>query len=77
MTCNGGSRFCLDCNSLELRKFGTSWNGGNRFRPDCNDLEWRKSVLARLDWLGKEEVGFGPTGMEEVTFSLTGMAWNG
>jgi hypothetical protein len=29
-------------------------------------LEWKKSVLACLEWLGVEKVGFG----------LTGMAWN-
>jgi hypothetical protein len=41
----------------------TVWNGIRRFWPDWNGYEWRKSVLARLEWLGMEEVSFGPTGL--------------
>jgi hypothetical protein len=64
-------------------------NRGSRFWPNCNGLEWRKSVLARLEWLGMGEVGFGLTGMtwkgeswfwpnmEDGGFGLTGIAWNG
>jgi hypothetical protein len=46
------------------------WNGlsgRSPFWPDWNGVEWRKLLLARLEWLGMEEVGFG----------LSGMAWNG
>jgi hypothetical protein len=50
--------FGPDWNGLELIKSVLAW---------CNGLEWRKSVLARLEWLGIEEVGFG----------LIVMAWNG
>jgi hypothetical protein len=42
---------------MEKVCFWNNWNG----------VDWRKSVLARLEWLGMEEVRFGPTVM----------AWNG
>jgi hypothetical protein len=42
-------------------------NKGIWFLPDWNGLEWIKSILARLEGLRIEEVGFGPTGI----------AWNG
>jgi hypothetical protein len=69
-----------------------AWSFGSWFLPDWNGLEWRKSVLAWLEWLGMEEVGFGLNGLEfrklvlawlewfgmkEVGFGLTGMAGNG
>jgi hypothetical protein len=46
---------------------GIAWNEGSGFWPDWNVFEWRKWVLARLVWLG----------IEEVIFCPTGMAWNG
>jgi hypothetical protein len=40
---------------------GMACNGRSRvFCPYLNGLEWRKLVLARLEWLEMEEVGFGP-----------------
>jgi hypothetical protein len=44
---------------------GIAWNGKGQFLPDWTGLEWRKSVLARLEWPGKQLVSFG----------LTGIAW--
>jgi hypothetical protein len=40
---------------------GMVWNGGGRFWPDWNGLEWGKLILAGLEGLGIEEVGFGLT----------------
>jgi hypothetical protein len=42
---------------------GMAWNGGSRFWPAWNGLEWRKSLLAGLERLGMEKIGFGPTGV--------------
>jgi hypothetical protein len=44
-----------------------AWNGKSQFWPDWSGLEWRKLVLACLE----------RPGMEEVSFGLTGIAWNG
>jgi hypothetical protein len=60
----------------------TYWNvlpGGSPLWPDWNVMELRRSVLAWLEWLRKEEVGFGWTkiaGNGEVGFCLTGIVWN-
>jgi hypothetical protein len=40
-----------------------AWNKGIWFLPDWNGMEWRKSILAGLEGLVMEEVGFGPTGI--------------
>jgi hypothetical protein len=52
MAWNGGSRFWWT---------GMFWNGRSGFCPDWNSLEWRKWALARLEWLGIEEVGLSQT----------------
>jgi hypothetical protein len=42
-------------------------NEGTQFWPDSNGLEWKNLVLAWLEWLE----------MEDVSFGLTIIAWNG
>jgi hypothetical protein len=51
---NKGSWFWFDCRT---------WKGESQFWPDWNGLEWRKSVLARLEWLEMEKVGFSLIGI--------------
>jgi hypothetical protein len=45
--------------------------------PDCNGLEGRKLVLAGLDLLGKEEVGFGQNIIAWKRKSPFWPKWNG
>jgi hypothetical protein len=52
-------------------------NEGSRFWPQWNGVEWRKLVLARLKWLGIEEVSFGPTEMAGNKGSQFWLQWNG
>jgi hypothetical protein len=50
-------------NGKEELVFGFSLmtrNRGSCLYPDCNGFEWKKSVLARLELLGMEELGFSP-----------------
>jgi hypothetical protein len=49
-----------------IAKTEVAWNKESQFWPEWNGLEWKKLVLALLEFLGMEEVGFG----------LTEMAWN-
>jgi translation elongation factor EF-1beta len=57
---------------------GMAWNRGSRVWPDWNSLERTKSVLARLEHLGIESVGFSLEGLgeKEVGFGLTEIALN-
>jgi hypothetical protein len=55
-----------DLNGLEYREVGCvptgiALTGANRFWPNWTGLEWKKSVLACLEWPGKQLVSFGPT----------------
>jgi hypothetical protein len=44
---------------------GMAWIGGSCLWRNCNGLEWRKTFLTLLEW----------TGMDEVHFDLTVIAW--
>jgi hypothetical protein len=48
---------------IRLGLMEMAWNEGIWFWSYLIGFEWRKSILAGLEWIGIEEVGFCLTGM--------------